>query len=77
MSKETYYYIDNWKIPGKSLFLKLVLCPFFKVSESVVVMDSLEFVDHASNIFLAELSSTISAFNAVFTDYPEGRISLN
>ena len=50
---------------------------FFKVSESVVVMDSLEFVDHASNIFLAELSSTISAFNAVFTDYPEGRISLN
>ncbi|XP_023319685.1 vacuolar protein sorting-associated protein 51 homolog [Eurytemora carolleeae] len=43
-----------------------------KVSESVVVMDCLEFVDHASNIFLAELSSTISAFNAVFTDYPEG-----
>jgi hypothetical protein len=35
-------------------------------SESVAVMDPLEFVDHGSNGFLAELSLTITAFNQTF-----------
>jgi hypothetical protein len=43
-----------------------------QVSENIVLMDSLEFVDHASNRFLAELSATIAAFNTAFAVNPEG-----
>ena len=37
-----------------------------KGAESVLMMDSLEFVDHSSNTFLAHLASAIQAFADTF-----------